>query len=81
MNHFLINIQYLINGETAQTIYKYETREEAMSAYHSTLLYNYGASDVNKFICMVMDDTTPIVWENYERPVKAETEDFEEGEE
>lgn len=65
MEHFLVNIQFLTNGEVSHKIHSYETKEQAMNAYHATLLYNYKAEEVKKFVCLVMDDNLPLIWESY----------------
>ena len=63
--HYLVNAQHLTDGQTASSILNYNTKEEAMAAYHSTLLYNYQAEDVKKFMVSVLDDNMPIAWEGY----------------
>ena len=67
--YYLVNVQHLISGQTASSILNYETREQAMSAYHNTLLYNYSANDVVKFMVSVLDDSMPIAWESFAKEV------------
>ena len=63
--YYLVNVQHLSDGQTASSILNYETKELAMSAYHNTLLYNYSANDVIRFMVSVLDDSMPVSWESY----------------
>ena len=63
--YYLINVQHLSDGQTASSILNYETKEQVMSAYHNTLLYNYSAKDVVRFMVSVLDESMPISWESY----------------
>ena len=73
-NFYFVNIQHLTNGETAKVIYQYDSREECMSAYHSALLYNYRAEDVESFTCIALNDYGTLGWEAYERPKEQSNE-------
>lgn len=66
---YLVNVQHLINGQTASSILNYETKELAMSAYHNTLLYNYSAESVVRFMVSVLDDSMPVAWESFAKEV------------
>ena len=53
-NYFVISIQQ-VGGTTPCTIFGYSTREEALSAYHSTLASNYIAENLDGFSVIVLN--------------------------
>lgn len=55
MKYFVISIQNLKSGSTAQSIFAYDTREEALSVYHSTLASNYISESLSGFCTMVIN--------------------------
>lgn len=67
---YVVSIQNL--GETtAQSIFAYEDRKEAFSAYHSTLASNYVSDALKAFCTMVINEHGGIeAREYYEKPVE-----------
>lgn len=53
--YYLISIQKL-EETTAQSIFAYEDKTSAMSAYHSTLASNYASTTLNGFCVMVINE-------------------------
>ena len=69
---YVVSIQNL--GETtAQSIFAYEDRKEAFSAYHSTLASNYVSDAVKGFCTMVLNEHGGTeAREYYDKPVVVE---------
>ena len=57
MKFYSINIQQPTGAEeTVQTIFVYNTKEEALSVYHQNLAYNYTVGTLDAFSCMVINE-------------------------
>ena len=55
MTYYVISIQKTDSGN-AQSIFAYDSRDEALSAYHSTLASNYVSSVLNGFCVILMNE-------------------------
>ena len=68
MKYFLISIQYVNDGTNPCGIFAYDDEDSAVSAYHSTLASNYSNSNLNEFLCMVINkDGVIIRLENWKK--------------
>ena len=56
MNKFyLVSIQIMKDGTQAQSIFAYDSRTEAVSAFHSTLASNYASDALKAFSALVIN--------------------------
>ena len=55
MKYYVVSIQNFKAGSYAQSIFAYDTREEALSVYHSTLASNYVSDALSGFCVMVIN--------------------------
>lgn len=70
--YFVVNIQKL-EGQTAQSIFAYADRKEAMSVYHSTLASNYVSDALLGFSVAVLNEHLGTeIREYYDKPVVEE---------
>lgn len=54
MDYFVISIQK-IGTTNIQSIYAYNTKEEALSVYHNTLASNYASTTLDFFSVIVLN--------------------------
>lgn len=71
MKYFLISIQYVNDGTNPCGIFAYNSKEEVLSSFHSTLASNYISSNLNGFLCIVIDEYgMTIRKEDWTKPVE-----------
>lgn len=76
--YFVISIQNL-GEQTAQSIFAYSSKKEAMSVYHSTLASNYVSDALKGFCTMVVNEHGGTeAREYYDEPVEVAEETTEE---
>lgn len=72
--YFVINIQKT-EETTAQSIFSYTSKSEALSVYHSTLASNYVSDSLRSFCVMLINEQGGTeIKEYYERPYEVPNE-------
>ena len=71
----LITIQ-TVSGETPRSMLAYDTEEQALSAFYSTMASSIANPNLSKVVCELMDDDGRInKCERYERTVEPTVEE------
>ena len=65
MKFYLISIQFLRDETNPIGIYAYDSREEVLSAYHSTLASNYINNNLKSFCVMVITEFGKTEYKEY----------------
>lgn len=63
--YYLISIQIMKDDTKAQSIFAYESQEEALSAYHSTMASNYLSETIKSCSCMVCNEICGVIKTEY----------------
>ena len=76
MEYLIINLQTLkADGSKTQTIFRYSTKEEALSTYHNNLAYNYASDALSAFtVLMINEYGGQEMCENWKEAVEEEVE-------
>lgn len=53
--YYLIHIQIMNDGTQAQSVFAYDDRTSAISAFHSTLASDYASQSLKAFTAMVIN--------------------------
>lgn len=56
MKYYLINIQFINDGSNPCSIFGYDSRDSALSAFHSILASNYANDNLIKFEVMLITE-------------------------
>ena len=56
MKYFVVSIQEVEDGTTAQSIFAYDNKDQAFSVYHQTLASNYAASSLQAFCTLIINE-------------------------
>lgn len=63
--YYVVSIQIMKDDTQAQSIFAYESLEDALSAYHSTMASNYLSTTLKSCSCMVCNEICGVIKTEY----------------
>lgn len=63
--YYVVSIQIMKDDTKAQSIFAYESQEEALSAYHSTMASNYLSTTLKSCSCLVCNEIGGVIKTEY----------------